>query len=488
MHKIPEKTLYHSTYPDLRKHFWDQNPFIFRYVFLSFSDAWQLILAVGCACLFSYYFSHYSIPMDLPMVVSLVVLFIFILWIAGAYSIDISPIQELQRITLGILFFFLLIAFYFNLTVMKDERFLLFLISGWVFSVILIPFGREITRRIFSGSSLWNIPVVIFGYGPAGYEIADYLIQNSTSGLFPVIVVDRRMYDRNESPRVPLIRSADLLEHPEMVELFKAVPIAILVTGEINEEFVTMIQLEKRLRFRHLVIVSQANQIKSLWLRPYNIGEMLGYEIGQNLLGLWGKTVKRLGDLLILLLTLPVFIPVFLILCLLLKLESPRGIFRSRSIIGRNGKMIKIRLFRTSLVDRSDNLPDTDMETSARFSRQATSNPPENTPPSTRLGRFLLRSRLVTLPQWWNVAKGEMSLTGPGYLTVDSSILKEYHNLYKEVLPGINSLADCTGSQRLTAATRIHLDEYYIRNWSVWMDYYILFQSTVRTVLCKHAE
>jgi lipopolysaccharide/colanic/teichoic acid biosynthesis glycosyltransferase len=106
-----------------------------------------------------------------------------------------------------------------------------------------------------------------------------------------------------------------------------------------------------------------------------------------------------------------------------------------------------------------------------------------NDPRVIRVGHFLRRSSFDELPQLWNVLRGEMSLVGPRPI-VDDEIRRygEHFDLYKAVRPGITGLWQVSGRNDTTYAERTNLDRYYVRNWSVWLDLYILAR-TVRAML-----
>ena len=103
----------------------------------------------------------------------------------------------------------------------------------------------------------------------------------------------------------------------------------------------------------------------------------------------------------------------------------------------------------------------------------------------TRIGRFLRNTRIDELPQLWNVLRGEMSLVGPRPIIKDE--IRKYgdaYEFYSRVQPGITGLWQISGRNNTTYSERIELDVFYVRNWSVWLDLYIL-ASTVRVVLLQ---
>jgi lipopolysaccharide/colanic/teichoic acid biosynthesis glycosyltransferase len=99
----------------------------------------------------------------------------------------------------------------------------------------------------------------------------------------------------------------------------------------------------------------------------------------------------------------------------------------------------------------------------------------KNDPRVTRIGKFLRKFSLDEFPQLINVVKGEMSLVGPRPI-VDEEI-KFYgvcFKLYTYVLPGMTGLWQISGRSDMSYKSRVNLDEYYVRNWSIWLDIYVL--------------
>ena len=101
------------------------------------------------------------------------------------------------------------------------------------------------------------------------------------------------------------------------------------------------------------------------------------------------------------------------------------------------------------------------------------------------IGRLLRKTSLDELPQLINVLSGEMSLVGPRPI-VDAEIGKYEHvyRQYERVTPGITGLWQISGRNNTTYAERIQLDDFYVRNWSIWLDLFILFR-TFKTVLFR---
>lgn len=106
-----------------------------------------------------------------------------------------------------------------------------------------------------------------------------------------------------------------------------------------------------------------------------------------------------------------------------------------------------------------------------------------NDPRVTRIGRLLRKTSLDELPQLWNVLRGQMSLVGPRPIVYEE--IAKYGDgfpLYSQVLPGLTGLWQVSGRNNTTYDERVALDAYYVRNWSPWLDIYLLAR-TVTVVL-----
>jgi lipopolysaccharide/colanic/teichoic acid biosynthesis glycosyltransferase len=118
----------------------------------------------------------------------------------------------------------------------------------------------------------------------------------------------------------------------------------------------------------------------------------------------------------------------------------------------------------------------------------------KNDPRVTRIGKFLRSTSLDELPQLWNVFTGEMSLVGPRPIinspTYDAGYISDYpaeYEAYKSVRPGVTGLWQVRCRNRGVYEMRIYYDMYYIRNWGIWLDLYLIL-ATFKTVLLREGH
>lgn len=186
--------------------------------------------------------------------------------------------------------------------------------------------------------------------------------------------------------------------------------------------------------------------------------------------------IKRTFDICAACMLLVLLLPVYLLIALLIRLDSPGSVFYRQVRIGLHGKPFRVWKFRT-MVENADQLQKeleahNEMKDGILFKLK-------HDPRITRIGKFLRRSSLDELPQLLNVVSGEMSLVGPRPLPVrDVENFLEHHFVRQEVLPGITGLWQVSGRSTILDFDEVsRLDLMYIQNWSLWLDFKILFKT-----------
>jgi Undecaprenyl-phosphate glucose phosphotransferase len=198
---------------------------------------------------------------------------------------------------------------------------------------------------------------------------------------------------------------------------------------------------------------------------------LLQVELQRAPLTLAERTTKRLIDVALAGLGLVVLSPVLAVVALLIRMESPGPVVFRQRRIGFNGQEFTIYKFRTMRVHEDDGSVTQATRGDARV---------------TRLGRFLRAASIDELPQLLNVLSGEMSLVGPRphALAHDYEFEKRLadYAFRRHVKPGITGWAQCNGSRGPTPTEadvrkRVELDLWYVTNWSIWLDAYILVKT-----------
>ena len=237
----------------------------------------------------------------------------------------------------------------------------------------------------------------------------------------------------------------------------------------------------------NLCIGQSANGTLALASLPTSLPQ-LGAETlsAQQLIGLQSRRsrmVKRSGDLVFSLAVLSLGAPLFLLLGLMVKLTSRGPVFYVQQRVGRDYRSFGCIKFRSMRRDADHALglllaqsPDLAEEFRNDYKLK-------NDPRITPLGKFLRRSSLDELPQFWNVLKGEMSVVGPRPIVRDE--LERYGDRMDEVLavrPGLTGLWQVSGRNNLAYSTRVKLDLRYARSCNFWLDIRIILR-TIAVIL-----
>lgn len=179
--------------------------------------------------------------------------------------------------------------------------------------------------------------------------------------------------------------------------------------------------------------------------------------------------LKRLADIVISLLVLVLFSPIWLLTAVLIKLTSPGPVFFLQERPGKDQKLFKVYKFRSMRSGSERMVKGVEV---ARDDERVTA-----------IGRFIRRTKMDEIPQCLNVLKGEMSLIGPRPERVAS--LADYDEEISKRLnmrPGMTGLAQVSGNIYISLEERYRLDVYYVEHFGLWLDIRILFR-TVGVVL-----
>jgi lipopolysaccharide/colanic/teichoic acid biosynthesis glycosyltransferase len=156
---------------------------------------------------------------------------------------------------------------------------------------------------------------------------------------------------------------------------------------------------------------------------------------------------------------------------LLIRLDSPGPVIFRQTRIGRNGRPFEFLKFRTMVL----NAEELKEQLMAQNERQGIAFKMKRDPRMTRVGRWLRKTSLDELPQFWNVLRGEMSLVGPRPAVPEEvSQYEPWQRRRLEVMPGITGLWQATGRSNTTFDEMVRLDIYYAEHWSVALDIRIM--------------
>jgi exopolysaccharide biosynthesis polyprenyl glycosylphosphotransferase len=189
--------------------------------------------------------------------------------------------------------------------------------------------------------------------------------------------------------------------------------------------------------------------------------------------------MKRSFDVILASVTLVVALPFMVMIGLAVRLTSPGPILFLQRRVTKEGRVFTMYKFRTMVEDPERVLESTVIDLTKPFFKL------KDDPRLTRVGRFLRTTSLDEIPQLWNVIVGDMSLVGPRPLPVEQVVANsEFLRPRHEVPAGITGWWQISGRSELDSDEALRLDRFYIENWSLALDAYILLK-TIGAVLAK---
>jgi exopolysaccharide biosynthesis polyprenyl glycosylphosphotransferase len=200
------------------------------------------------------------------------------------------------------------------------------------------------------------------------------------------------------------------------------------------------------------------------------------FELGAPVLKASAVITKRAVDLVGAILGMILLSPVFLLIAIAIKFDSPGNVFFAQDRAGLGGRRFRMRKFRTM---RSGADEEKDMLSHLNHSGDSRLFKIPEDPRVTRLGALLRRWSLDELPQFWNVLCGDMSLVGPRpFFEADFASYQDHHFRRLDAKPGITGLWQVSGrSSVVDFEDVVYLDRQYIEQWSPWLDVSIMFRT-----------
>jgi Undecaprenyl-phosphate galactose phosphotransferase WbaP len=412
-----------------------------------------------------------------------VVIFLGVFSFQGLYpGMLLHPAEEMRRVFHSVTAVLLVLAFTIFVLKSGDEYSRYAFLVTWALGTPAILLGRFLVRSSFREASWWPVPAIVLGSGPAAEQVARSLKDTQVGLRITGVLLESQISEWD-------------VDLPPIIGYLSEVPLArgrwssryaILAMPNRSHAEIRQIIQDHCQGFHHILIVTNLPGVCCLGIAPREIGGQVGLEIPQQLCFLTPRLMKRCLDLIVSAGLLLLLTPLLLLICIGIKINSEGPIFFHHRRYGRNGKAFLALKFRT-MVTNADRILTAHLERHPELMREwELDHKLKNDPRITRMGRWLRRYSLDELPQLVNILAGHMSLVGPRPI-VQSEIARyaTSYGLYTRVLPGLTGLWQVSGRNNTTYRERVAFDEYYIRNWSIWMDMYILAR-TFHAVL--HAD
>lgn len=350
-------------------------------------------------------------------------------------------------------------------------------IVAWLLSLFLFPVFRFFTKTILSKTSIWKKKFIIIGVHETSILILKNIIKNRTMGYEVIGFLDDDPQKIGKKFQgVKVIGTISELE--DITKTFKSKDI-LITTPHLP-----------RTKLKELLSKCE-KESESMWLIPRSgdfitegveieiFGEILTLNIKKNLAKPWNIFIKNLYDKVLTFILVVLLLPVLIMIAIAIKLDSKGPAIFTQKRLGKYKQMFNLFKFRSMYVNCDQKLYDyLNSNSQAKEEWEKYKKLKNNDPRVTKVGKFIRKYSLDELPQLINVLLGNMSLVGPRpYLKEELDGKDTFKDILARVKPGITGLWQVSGRSELPFSERLSLDEYYIRNWSLWMDITIMVKS-----------
>ena len=396
-----------------------------------------------------------------------------------------SPYERFRLRTIGIVGF---VAIELLVGIPNGQSGLL-LVTGLGGALLLLIFGHYVEamiRSLLIHLDLWGASVALVGCGDNSRKLAQLLMHQPSLGLRPIgfIGTSRDGDLHNAALPLPVIGAIANLgrigAHVEFAMFNFADELSAITSAP-----------QAWLSSCRLLLVDEVHDFQISWLRTRMLGEAIGIEIRRDLCLRHNQVLKRAIDIL---LAIPIAVlvwPIIVVLALAIKLVDPGPAIYVQERVGRNSKTLRTLKLRTMYTDAEQRLEEhlcCDPQARAEWQRFFKLEHDPRVLPI--IGNFMRHNSLDELPQLWNVIRGDMSLVGPRPFPAYhmNSFDNEFRVIRVSVLPGITGMWQVSSRSNGDLQVQKAQDLFYIRNWSIWLDIYILLQTVIVVLNGKGAK
>ena len=350
--------------------------------------------------------------------------------------------------------------------------------SGFLVAVFA-PMLRDFVRHLMAKCGVGLLPVVVVGSGDAARQVAAAIQADRYVGFRPV-----GYFDDDNRPIEGLPRLGGLRD---VVDVSRRLGVKTLVACEDIRVFRSQFQ-DFAEWFLHVEYIPAVHSFPVHGSRAFTCGGRSGIELVNQRRMRVLRIEKWILDKALSVVAFLLLLPVMVLIALLVKLTSQGPVLYGHMRIGRRGRKFRCWKFRTMYADADQRLKKILASDPSAASEWNSNFKLKNDPRVTPFGKFLRKTSLDEIPQFFNVFTGTMALVGPRPI-VDGEVpfYGEDFRVFSIVKPGITGLWQVSGRSDTGYERRVALDVEYVMNWSPWLDVWILLRTAVSVVTLRGA-
>ena len=423
------------------------------------SDLLTLLLSLEVSSYFRVNFFVHLLPSFEPTEMKkyfwIILITFFMFLVEKIYIVRYDFWSDTKRVLKGLFFSFLAVFTVLTLTKISDDYSRAFILMFFIVSAFLVPISKRILKHFLFRMEWFKINVKIL----ANNQRYETLYQEIEKNWYFGFTHNDEKYD------MVLISSKDF-SLDELQAIIKE------YTQRTKDIYVVP--------YLDYLDLSSANVIDYANIR------LSAIHIENRLLNYKNIMIKYMSEKIVIIAIFPFALLLHTIISFLIKMDSSGPIIFKQNRLGKESKVFKCYKYRTMYVDNEILLAQYLKQNPSEIEHYEKYHKYHNDPRITRIGRFLRRTSLDELPQFYNILKGNMNLIGPRpYMLCEE---QKIGTLKKEIIlktnPGITGLWQVSGRSELTFQKRVELDVWYIQNWSLWIDF-VIFIKTLKVVFSK---
>ena len=438
-----------------------------------------------------YYLSFWSVPLAFTIVNSFLDLY------QGSWmypAAPLPPVEEMRRLVLSSFLTHIGVIAFFALAYQTTEGVSrVVVVASGLISAIAAQSFRNCVRCILYRCGIGQIPVFLAGAGDVARYVAgvignDPYIGMRIEGYFDGIGGIGVKNHQHSTKSAALERIAYLGTLLDIVPEAKKRNVKILLACQ-GERLFRRQADEFAQWFTHIEFLPTVQAFPVCGSRPISYGGAGGLEMVNQTRMKTKRLQKCILDMFFAFCAFVILSPLFIVIPILIKLTSKGSVFYRQKRLGLHGKSINVWKFRSMFEDAEMRLAVMLNENPKAAEEWKRNFKFDNDPRITPLGRLLRKTSLDELPQLFNVLSGEMALIGPRPIVeAEVSYYAESYSTVSSVKPGITGLWQVSGRSDTDYSRRVALDVYYVLNWSLWMDIWILIRTVYAVVFMRGAR
>lgn len=392
--------------------------------------------------------------------------------------------EETKHLLKGITFSFIIIMTIVFISKSYTQFSRAVIILSGLSSLIIFPILRQKIKSLLVKFNLLKKKVLILGTNEIARLVSKEISKNKALGYEIIGFLTykkKKIGEKLEGFKI----IGEISEFEKLSKKLGIKDVIIAFSSISQKKLIDVIELCEK-RAETIRIIPNVGNIFTMGVEIESFGGILSLSIAQNLIKPWNVFIKALFEFILVFILTIFLLPILLIIALAIKIDSSGPLIFTQERFGKRNKIFKFFKFRSMYID-GDKILKKYLKENPKACKEWIKYQKirENDPRITRVGKIIRKYSLDELPQLINLFKRDMNLVGPRpYLPREIKKIGKSYQIISKVKPGITGMWQVSGRNLLPFKNRVLLDEFYIRNWSLWLDTVILFK-TIKALITR---